>query len=258
MRRHGRAAVSQVLPPQTLPRCHRDARAKITPGAEDKLQLVEFISDKILLDAISSSFASFAFVQNAFFWSRLAALGYPWLIIFAELHDVGGLQRIGRTKRHPRAVQSNNLFRLRDALLCLKIESGSRGRSTLPILDVSFFMAAPRLMRFALFPALFFRSKMKNSCVTQLLLYVARVAGKGRMFIDIGRFAESWSGAPVPARATPRKWPFMQAYAPLCGKKEGILKSGLRLGHSEPCPGCRGCLSSFARSASLVSGLPGR
>ena len=59
-------------------------------------------------------------------------------------------------------------------------------------------------------------------CVTQLLLYVGDVAGKGRMFIDIGRFAESWSGEPVPARATPQKWPFMQAYAPLCRKKGGV------------------------------------
>jgi hypothetical protein len=56
----------------------------------------------------------------------------------------------------------------------------------------------------------------KMCCVTQLSLYVGGVAGKAWMFIDIGRFAESWSGVPVPARATPQKWPFMQAYAPLC------------------------------------------
>jgi hypothetical protein len=54
-------------------------------------------------------------------------------------------------------------------------------------------------------------------CVPQLLLYVGGVAGKGWMFIDIGRFAESQE--PVSARATPQKWPFMQAYAPLCRKK---------------------------------------
>src|SRR5208282_994998 len=68
-------------------------------------------------------------------------------------------------------------------------------------------------------------------CVTQLLLYVGEVAGKGRMFIDIGRFAENWSGQPVPARATPQKWPFMQAYAPLCRIKGAGIPRRM--------PGCR-------------------
>ena len=93
-------------------------------------------------------------------------------------------------------------------------------------------------------------------CVPKFLLYVVNVAGKGWMFIDIGRFAETWGGAPVPARATPQKWPFMQACAPLCRKKGGKSKSELRLGHSEPCPGCRGSLSALRRDKSALRGAP--